>query len=218
LKEHVVLIDGLYGHCQLQAWRAAGDEVAIRALRALIDVFGGSSPRPRLIEIETLHADLIRQDGPTKRTLGGVVFRIMGEKLDVWREAGRSGLPRAPLTFGTDILWDGRFTIGLTPEGAHLKGLEVGPLGPQGFALIRGVLGTEVSAFPREACLTLPAIWQQGVLLAVPFFQSMLIAARNSATDSMSLSSLSQLIEEADYFSDSSIPSWACAPDDWHGP
>lgn len=218
LNEHVVLTDGLYGHCRLDAWRAAGDEVGIRALRVLIDMFGGASPRPRLTEIETLHTDLVRRDEPTKRTLGGVVFRITDVELEVWREAGRSGLPRLPLSFGAEIVWDGRYTIGLTREGAGLEGLDVGPLDAPGYALVRDVLGKEISSYPRQACLTLPAVWRGTTLLAVPYFQAKLVAARNKVTPSECHSGLTQLIDEKQYFSVLLGRLRAPSDGDWHSP
>ena len=152
------------GWCTLDlaALRAAPDELALRALRDRLRLVGGEPLPPRLERLEALLAALRAGQGEG-RTLHGC--RLAG-----WRggtvlvREGR-GLPEAKrLPAGREIVWDGRFRV----RRGRGRPVDVAPLGAAGWRQAATADPDLASRLPRLAGLTLPALWRNGTLLAVP--------------------------------------------------
>jgi tRNA(Ile)-lysidine synthase len=172
---------GAYATVDLAQLKEASTEIAIRVIRCLVDVFGGQAEAVRLSQIEALVDGFIMAVRPRKGTvtLGGcIVERARGkarvaaqgdERLHIYREPGRHGLPRVTLQPGSGCFWDRRFYVSAGPscEGP----VQVTALSSGQFAELRrrfpGLAGLDLM---RRSAVTLPAFWAGDQLLAVPFF------------------------------------------------
>lgn len=140
-----------------EAFRAVSPDIALRALRTVLAAVGGRSFGPRAERAEAALATLGRGPG----TLGGC--RLVPQRdgrLLVVREV--RDLPVIDLGAGEVTLWDGRFRVALkaaTPAG------KVGPLGLEGWAQVREHVRT---ALPAAARASVPALWRDGRVIAVP--------------------------------------------------
>jgi tRNA(Ile)-lysidine synthase len=143
---------------------ATPDEVALRTLAAVLQTVGGRAQTGRLAALEGLLTAL-RQDDATPRTLQGCLAHRNPQTEDIlfWREPAAV----APPALAVDgMLWDNRFRI-------QLNGCEtatdiwIGALGTAGWQQIEARCRKQkrLAAVVR---LTLPALWQQGRVLAVP--------------------------------------------------
>ena len=146
----------------LATLRAAPDELALRALRDGLRLVGGQPFPPRLERLEALLAALRAGQGEG-RTLHGC-------RLAAWRggtvlvREGR-GLPVAQsLPAGREIIWDGRFRV----RRGRGRPVEVAPLGASGWRQAAAADPDLSKRLPRLAGLALPALWRNGILLAVP--------------------------------------------------
>ena len=195
----VRLHGGIVGEIDLAGLLAAPDEIAIRVIRAVMAVFSGRAEPPNLAPVEDLLEALrgeadhsegqdlgpIREtggaatDGPAMRgreisgrqTLAGCVIATdWAGCLQVWREAGRSGLPRVALVGGATVVWDLRF---LMTAGAGIEpGLEVAALGGDGWRQVAPYAGGLSMRHPRPALEAMPAIWRGRDIVAVPFLDA----------------------------------------------
>lgn len=123
------------------------------ALRALIATIRGSGPPPSGLAVRALAA------APRAATLGGVRLLAagrLGPGLLAVREAAAMA-PAVPARPGA--LWDGRFRVaaGASPSAGSV----LGALGAA--AALRGA-----ADLPSAVLRTLPALWHDGRLLAVP--------------------------------------------------
>jgi len=111
----------------------------------------------------------IGSEGAADFTLGGCHLRCSGKKLEIHRDWGavRARLEARP---GTSALWDGRFTVTVSPGLSPNSGLTIARLGEHGIRQL-GRLGHPQAAFgiPEPARKALPALWQDDRLLAAPF-------------------------------------------------
>ncbi|MDX2205806.1 MAG: tRNA lysidine(34) synthetase TilS [Hyphomicrobiaceae bacterium] len=139
------------------------EEIALRVLRMAIVCAGGGAP-VSLSRLEDLHARLAAGDG-TRFTLGRALVARDARGLVVSREPGRTPLSRLPLACGLDRLWDNRFRV---RAGAVGDGLALGPLGGAGLAEAGRAGLIRPRGAPAMALRTLPAVWRDGALLAVP--------------------------------------------------
>jgi tRNA(Ile)-lysidine synthase len=163
----------------------APEEVALRTLGRTVGEIGGEPYGPRLERLERLYGDLLEHVGALdhgvaleprgapehrgargrfRRTLGGAVLELSGERLWVHREAGRRGLPSLPLAPGGTLAWDGRFHAALSP--AARSGVTIAALG-QG---ARAFVGPSSERWPAAALATVPAAFADGAVVAVPAF------------------------------------------------
>jgi len=164
---------GAFASVGLEAFNDLSEEIAIRVLKLLIGAYGGDSPDPQLSEIEALaeriHSTSERAWPARAATLGGCRLDWRpGGQLRVWRESGRTELPRLEVVPGTrSIVWDRRFEI---TASADLSGtIDVRPLGAAGWKAIRAELPTLGKLrLPPGAAATLPACWRANYLMAVP--------------------------------------------------
>ncbi len=143
-----------------QALAAVPEEVALRTLALILKAVGGADYTPRLDAVEALRTAILTA-GPSaklKRTLSGVVISLAGDRLTARREWGRKGLADTTAPAGATLIWDRRFEVEVPP----LKGtLCVGALG-------RSERRFRVEAAERGAIQTLPALYRNGTLVAVP--------------------------------------------------
>ena len=178
----VSIHDGAYASVGIAQLHEASAELAIRVIKSLVDALGGQEEPVRLSQIEVLVDRLVRRPSPqpAMMTLGGCIVEHInsdpppgstaGEKLRIYREPGRHGLPSVTLQPGSGCFWDRRFYVSAAPSFD-------GPV--QVAALSGGQISELRQRFPRLASLelpprvgiTLPAFWRGDQLLAVPHFQ-----------------------------------------------
>lgn len=170
--------DGAYTTIRLAAFESSG-EVALRGLRILMTYQGGGATDAELSQIETLVDGLAmvadaRSDMPAT-TLGGCIIDAIAERgmieavVRIFREPGCNGLPTLVLEAGESGDWDRRFRF--SASAALDAPIAVAALGHEGWAhLKRDRLDLADIRLPARAAQTLPAIWQDGRLRAVPFF------------------------------------------------
>ena len=133
----------------------APEEIGLRALARVLRAVAGAEHTPRLDPILGLREALLGAGvAPLKRTLHGVVVSLVSGALTAEREWGRGGIASLPARGGEALVWDGRFRIAVP----RLEGeLSVGPLG-----------GASRRFASRPGLATLPGLFQDGELLAVP--------------------------------------------------
>lgn len=145
------------------------EEIGLRALARLLGIVGGEPYPPRLDRLENLHAALGAAASARvglKRTLAAALVLLRPDgTLWLAPEAGRAGFPVLPLTPGTAIAWDHRTSLTATadlPEGSIAAAL-----GGAGATLARAH-DAAAATVPAAIVATLPAIWRDGTLVAVP--------------------------------------------------
>jgi tRNA(Ile)-lysidine synthase len=159
------------GFCALdtQTLAAAPEEIGLRALARIVMAVGGLDVTPRLERLERLYARLCKASLGRGATLGGCRIipdsraRRRGSHL-VLREAAAIAAQPLPLAPGEEMLWDHRFRIRLAGETAPGT---VKALGQGGLALVRQEKG-QALALPAPVRPTLPSLWRNGRLAAVP--------------------------------------------------
>ena len=134
-------------------------------MRRLIYAVGGSDFPPDADAAATAIAAL-RKSGAA--TLQGALLRTWRNELWILREpasvlgrAGASALPPTPLAAASPNLWDGRFILEARQASTDLEVRPLGRSGAQALGDRRGLF-----AGPEEGCLTLPAFYRNGVLIA----------------------------------------------------
>lgn len=150
------------GVCDIDAAALAGEseEVTLRVLSRTVMAVGGHVYPPRLDRVERL-ARWLNAGSRPGCTLGGCRFEHWRGRVRVYRERGRGGFATVTLRAGETALWDGRFHVRAAACGAPAQ---VRALQPAGWRVLRGL------GFPLPARIahTLPSIWRNGRLLAVP--------------------------------------------------
>lgn len=155
-----------YGSCRAEAFAALPDEVGLRLLSRLILTLGGGGFTPRLERLERLHGELCSGLGGA-RTLGGCRLVPQGGRVVICREPARVAPPVA-LVPGGRVLWDGRFLAEVAATAP--TGYRLGALGRGG--------GVDASAVPACARPTVPTIFDQDGVFAVPRLRYNLEAAQ----------------------------------------
>lgn len=136
---------------------AAPDEIALRALAALLKQVGGEALPPRLDSLERLLKHL--RAGEMAHTLHRCRLLPWEGRLLITREARH--LPAAmPLKSKQAVLWDGRFRI-MTPAQLP-RGLLLAPLGREDFP------GLAAAGLPKPAWPGLPAVWRDSRIIGLP--------------------------------------------------
>lgn len=142
-------------------WLAAAPDVATELLRQTLRCIAGAKYPPAQIKVTALAAALRQVAGGMARTLGGCQIVAQDNVILVVREPGR--LP-PPIAIGRarTLVWD-RFHLVLRGAGTA-AGLTIGALKPAGLRKLGQDLAPDI---PREAALSLPALWRGDIPLAV---------------------------------------------------
>jgi tRNA(Ile)-lysidine synthase len=152
----VVIHPAGFARVDAAALAAAPDEVALRALAAVLATVSGAAYPPRLERLERLY-QAWREGLGRGRTLGGCrVLPRQGGVL-VCREAAAVAPPVAAPP-GEAVDWDGRFSLHLPPTAP--RGLRLGALGAAPLAA--------AAAFPAVVRAGLPALSDAAAIIAVP--------------------------------------------------
>ena len=167
LAEAVTVDPAGFAWLQPDAFGAAPEEAARRALGRILAVLGGSVYPPRGASLDRLLTRL-RGGAAKGATLAGCRVAPRRGNLLIAREPRT--LPSLPIRAGESLCWDGRFEIGLRGGAAPgVPDLRVGPLGRDGWQEIsRSVGRTEAARIPPLARPALPALRDGRGVLAVP--------------------------------------------------
>jgi len=142
---------------------AASGALGERALGRIAAVIGAAVYPLRRERLGRLREAL---GAPTRaRTLGGCRFVPWRGRVVVLREVGRVA-PPISLTPGMSVMWDQRF-VARMPAAAQAS-VRVGALGIDGVAALRHSGIADDNPLPRFIYPTLPAVWDEAGLLAVP--------------------------------------------------
>ncbi|KUO68015.1 MAG: hypothetical protein APF80_09535 [Alphaproteobacteria bacterium BRH_c36] len=174
--------NGLLASVKLSPLAADGYRYAgVRLMRRVLRAYGGAAREATLAQVEALYKRVVMKGrssmaGAGGLTLGGCKLEFLeagGEPImRVFREMGREGLPRLEVAPGETVFWDGnRFRVSC--EGKASGRVVVAAVGEDGWAgLKRHIAGLEnrTQSLPAAAMATLPAIWQEGRIVSVPFF------------------------------------------------
>lgn len=162
-------VRSVYGHVEVDADALAAmpAEISLRVLASLVRVVGGNDYPPRLDALEGVR-DALR-DGALGhgRTLAGVKFAMVADRLVAMRElAAASKAEPLALKAGEEGLWDGRFAVAVSkaPRGSRFS---VKPLGQAGVSLLRSQ-GIAMPAVPKPVLFSLPGLWRNDALTAAP--------------------------------------------------
>lgn len=168
LARGALVAPGGYVVLRADALAAAPDEIGLRALSRVLAGVGGLDHPPRERTVAALLADLV-SDGPARaRTAGRCrVLRWSGptgDRVLVCREPRFLAPPMRLGALGPNR-WDGRFVV--SPMLANRPGrtLQIGALGPGGWARLEP---TPAALVPRAARAALPALIHHGTVVAVP--------------------------------------------------
>lgn len=151
-----------YGSLDVTGFRNAPEELRVRLLARLLNIFRGETPPPQLEQVERLVFDL--QKNPSFRgTLGGCEIHAKKNNILIYREVGRATLPSVPLLPGVPVVWDRRFRVLLaaSPPDIDLPKSEapfmLRPFDPMFSPALREKI-TE-KKIPVRAAATLPSVW-----------------------------------------------------------
>jgi tRNA(Ile)-lysidine synthase len=144
--------------------RAAGAEVGMRVLGAVVATIGGLEYPPRLERLERLFGDVVGAGLSQGRTLGGCRLMARRGGILVCREFAGTADP-IPVQPGTAVAWDGRIRLDL-PRKAPV-GLRFGALGVNRRGL-PAEARRRLGLLPGPARPTLPALWDRDGPAAVP--------------------------------------------------
>jgi tRNA(Ile)-lysidine synthase len=141
-----------------------------RILSALIRRVGGLVRPLSLAAIEDVEAAIAATlttsaDGGFGVTLGQTIVRVHRGEILVVREWGRSPPSPVRLAPGQNVVWDGRFRIGLSVAATGTA--EIGPLGSAGRSRLKAE-GHIPPGIPTEALETTPALRDRDEIVSVP--------------------------------------------------
>ena len=141
--------------------------IAEAILAYLIQWVSGAPFRPRHLALSSLN-ELIKNAAHTASTLGYCQIQQKGEVLYFYKELAFVE-PPIPVS-AQQVLWDKRFSYHPPPistnRQANLKGLEIGALGIEGQRQVE--LMDKDAPIPKMIRASLPALWRDGELVAVP--------------------------------------------------
>lgn len=171
-RTHAELRPEGYAEIATQTMQALPLELRIRVLAQMLDAVNGGAFQVRLARLEALAG---RTGSPRFRaTLAGCIVQSNSQIIRVFREPGRMKVSQVDLQPGREVVWDGRFILGL--DAAAEASVSLRPLGEDGWrqlgaALLReedGHANRAAASAPRLAALTTPAAWDGDALLAAP--------------------------------------------------
>jgi tRNA(Ile)-lysidine synthase len=146
---------------------ASPPELRVRLLIRAIAAMGQRGVAPPLAQIEEVVVVLNEANLPA-RTLHGAMVQATADKISVFREPGRVGLPSVDLVPGQSATWDGRFRVELAASAPHP--VIVRALDANEWSALRTRFDIRPANLPAGAARTLPSFWQGPDLVAVPWF------------------------------------------------
>jgi tRNA(Ile)-lysidine synthase len=152
---------------------AAEAEIGLRALAALIATIGAEAYPPRFERLERLAERIFAGALAGGRTLGGCRIVPYRGRVLLLRELAATS-PPVEIPAEGEVLWDNRFLAWRQAGASTLPGLSIGALGVEGAATMRAIApkaivgGGVAHHLPGIVRPSLPALWQDGSLLAVP--------------------------------------------------
>jgi tRNA(Ile)-lysidine synthase len=159
------------GHCTIDRAEIAGSlqDTRLRLLSRCLTAIGGQTYRPRMTRLQNI-MDAIVSTGECRRTLAGCVVGVGDERIDIWREPGRRGLPEITLGPGDTKIWDGRFRVDLedTAGQPDCHPVTVRALGRDGLRIARDQADISGSREQTTLARTYVSFWQSDRLIAVP--------------------------------------------------
>jgi tRNA(Ile)-lysidine synthase len=164
LDRHSETSEAGYSLIDRHALASTPQEIALRALSRIISAVGGAEGPVRLAKLEALLGALLENSG-TAHTLGGCRLEPVAERLGIFREIRRKGLPVLSLQPGQTKLWDNRFKIELGRD--EPSPVTVRALGDLGFKDLRE-RSPLAASLPRLAGRALPSCWRGDALLGIP--------------------------------------------------
>lgn len=162
LVRHVRVFPAAYAAVDAGIWQVWDDDLALRLLARLLRSLGGEPVSPRLERTKSLLARLRHGQGGT---LSGCRVGLDGDHWVFCREYGRMA-PALDVEPGQSLVWDGRFRVTLPTDAPH--GLRLGALGPQGWRQLAKRMKGGLPACPALVRPTLPALFDQQGVCAVP--------------------------------------------------
>lgn len=177
IQNHANFNEGAFTTIELAAFSDAG-EVAVRGLQAILGRMGGDASDPELSQIETLVDTLAEAAAVNAEmastTLGGCIIEVVTQRggtdpvVRIFREAGSFGLPIRYLHAGESEIWDRRFRLTVSPDLSDP--IYVAALGADGWAQLKRERPDLADlGLPARAAATLPALWLDARLVAVPY-------------------------------------------------
>jgi tRNA(Ile)-lysidine synthase len=139
----------------------APEEIGLRTLSSLIMEAGQQSYSPRLDGLERLYFELLQSD--SKATLHGATIERKNEKIYIWREPGRAGLPIVSRTKETELVWDNRFVLNF---GSHVPPCTIKALY---FKPDKEFLHKNQYSIPAPAFFSAPGLFIDGALFCLPW-------------------------------------------------
>ncbi len=154
-------------------------ELGMRGLARLLMTVAGAVYPPRLERLERLYRELLSDDSPTGRTLGGC--RLV--PLVRARDAGRWLVCREPAAAAPDlrlpadgeVCWDGRFRVTRARRG---RPMWIGKLGRVSGPSLPAAARARLADLPGAVRSTLPALRDARGIVAVPHIGFLRAATR----------------------------------------
>lgn len=163
LARAVVLHESGYGILKPGLLAAAPRETGLRALAGLLACIGGGAYTPRFERLERLYDTIDVIPGGSGRTLAGCRILARRSGLLVCREVAAIRPPA--LRASGRVFWDNRFRLDFADGGEA----EIMALGRDGWLdIVSDEPALKKSRIPAAVRSSLPAIWQNGQVLAVP--------------------------------------------------
>jgi tRNA(Ile)-lysidine synthase len=166
LGRSVVLHPAGFASLDPAPWRAAPEEIRLRALAQLLTTIGGKVYPPRFDRLASLAASLAA-DGPgSGRVLGGCRIIARQGLWLVMREA-RGLEPPILLKPGGRVHWDGRYEAVLRTPGDPIH---IGAAGEAGCAVARAIVrDRSTHHVPYRSWASLPGLWRGSRLISLPW-------------------------------------------------
>jgi tRNA(Ile)-lysidine synthase len=165
--ESVDLHQGAFITISRKLFDSAPPELRVRLMIRAVIFIGERGAVPPLARIEDLVGGLNVPD-LSARTLHGAMVRATAEKLTVFREAGRRGLPVLQLIPGQSAIWDGRFRVAWSAKAT--APVIIRALDANEWSELRTRLKIDPAHLPARAARSLPSFWRGSQLIAVPWF------------------------------------------------
>lgn len=158
-RRSVRLHDGAFAEIAARDLLGAPVELQIRLLGRLIGAYGAPDIRPRLSDYERVQTEVARG---SSATLAGAIIRPTDDRVQVFREPGRTGLPRLTVEPGGTALWDGRFVVTCQDVAAScmIGAVPVEQIAAPGSPPADGRIARP-AGLPQIAVAGLPAAWTE---------------------------------------------------------